>query len=80
MWVEASMPVTRRSNWANVDVTNPVELAAMREQASEDAARRVSRAVEELKRLGIVDAEGRRIRKDLPEDMQEGSDCDFSAL
>jgi hypothetical protein len=30
-----------------------------------------------LRRTGIIDAEGRRIRKDLPADMQEGQDRDY---
>jgi hypothetical protein len=39
-------------------------------QNAKDAARRLQEA-------GIVDAEGRRIRKDLPPDMREGRDRDF---
>ena len=39
-------------------------------QNAKDAARRLQEA-------GIVDANGRRIRKDLPPDMQEGQDRDF---
>lgn len=39
-------------------------------QNAKDAARRLQEA-------GIVDAEGRRIRKDLPPDMKEGQDRDF---
>ena len=39
-------------------------------QNTKEAARRLLEA-------GIVDAEGRRIRKDLPPDMREGSDRDF---
>lgn len=34
-------------------------------------------AAEEAERLGIADSKGRRIRKGIPKDMQEGSDCDF---
>jgi hypothetical protein len=40
----------------------------------------VERAKESARRLveaGIIDAQGRRIRKDLPIDMQHGSDRDF---
>jgi hypothetical protein len=33
--------------------------------------------VRRLQEAGIIDAEGRRIRKDLPPDMQEGQDRDF---
>ena len=39
---------------------------------------RAELALERLwQRAGIVDALGRRIRKDLPEDMREGQDRDF---
>lgn len=43
----------------------------------EAAGERVKAAAEELERLGIADKTGRRIRKDLPEDMREGEDRDF---
>lgn len=39
-------------------------------ERAKDAARR-------LREDGIIDAQGRRIRKELPADMQEGSDRDF---
>jgi hypothetical protein len=39
-------------------------------ERAKDAARRLQEA-------GIIDAQGRRIRKDLPSDMQEGQDRDF---
>jgi len=41
------------------------------------ARERVREAVAELKRLGILDAEGNRTRKDLPTDMQPGADREF---
>jgi hypothetical protein len=41
------------------------------------AGERVKAAAEELERLGIADSEGRRIRTDLPKDMQDGADRDF---
>jgi hypothetical protein len=41
------------------------------------ARERVKAAAEELERLGIADSAGRRIRTDLPKDMQEGADRDF---
>ena len=34
-------------------------------------------AVADLMARGIIDAEGNRIRQDLPADMREGSGCDF---
>jgi hypothetical protein len=34
-------------------------------------------AARQLQEAGIVDSQGRRIRKDLPTDMREGEDRDF---
>jgi len=41
------------------------------------AVERGKGAVDKLQRQGIIDSQGRRIRKDLPADMQEGKDRDF---
>ena len=41
------------------------------------AAQRTKEAVRRLQEAGIIDSEGRRIRQDLPPDMQEGQDRDF---
>jgi hypothetical protein len=41
------------------------------------ARERVKAAAEELERLGIADASGKRIRSDLPKDMREGTERDF---
>jgi len=41
------------------------------------AAQRTREAVRRLQEAGIIDSEGRRIRQDLPPDMQEGQDRDF---
>ena len=41
------------------------------------AVERAKEAARRLQEAGIVDAHGRRIRKDLPADMGEGQDRDF---
>ena len=41
------------------------------------AVERAKAAVQKLQESGIIDNQGRRIRTDLPEDMQEGRDRDF---
>jgi hypothetical protein len=41
------------------------------------AVRRAKEVVRRLRQSGIIDAEGRRIRKDLPADMQKGADRDY---
>ena len=41
------------------------------------AVERIRVAVGELQEKGIIDSQGRRIREDLPLDMQEDADRDF---
>ena len=41
------------------------------------AVERGKAAVRKLQEQGIIDSQGRRIRTDLPTDMQEGKDRDF---
>ncbi len=41
------------------------------------AVERAREAAWRLQKAGIIDAQGRRIRKDLPADMKEGEDRDF---
>lgn len=43
----------------------------------EAARRRVRDAVSSLQKRGIVDEDGKRVRKDIPDDMREGEDRDF---
>ena len=43
----------------------------------EAAVHNAKEAARRLFEAGIIDAEGNRIRKDLPPDMREGSDRDF---
>jgi hypothetical protein len=40
------------------------------------AGERVKAAAEELERLGVADTTGKRVRKDLPEDMREEANRD----
>lgn len=54
--------------WTHGPTTDPHYAAAVE---------RVKAATRELQSKGIIDANGRRIRKDLPTDMQEGQDRDF---
>jgi hypothetical protein len=74
------MAVTGKLTWATIDVTNDAEVDALEAQDGAEAARRAREAVAELQQLGILDANGRRIRTDVPPDMREDSDCDMSSL
>ncbi len=68
---------TRELNWANVDVDDDAEMDLFRRQEEQKAGERVRKAVKRLREQGIMDAHGRRVRKDLPPDMREGSECDL---
>ena len=41
------------------------------------AVTRGKAAIRKLQEQGMIDGQGRRLRTDLPADMQEGKDCDF---
>jgi hypothetical protein len=59
-----------------------VEIPKANQTPTEDphypsAVERVKAAVHELQEQGIIDAQGKRVRQDLPPDMQEDADRDF---
>jgi len=62
--------------WATVDTDDPEEMERFREQQAEKAGERIRKAVKELQERGIMDEKGRRIKKDLPPDMQPDSETD----
>jgi hypothetical protein len=68
---------TDELTWANVDLRNPREMAEFRQQQTQRAGKRVRAAVKKLQEQGILDKNGRRIRRGLPADMREGSKTDF---
>jgi hypothetical protein len=62
--------------WANVNTDDPEEMKRFREQQAERAGERIRKAVTELQELGIMDEEGRPVKKELPPDMQPDSKTD----
>jgi hypothetical protein len=62
--------------WATVDTDNEEEMTRFEEQELQKAGQRIKKAAQELQDLGIVDEKGRRVKKELPPDMQPGSDAD----
>jgi hypothetical protein len=68
---------TRELTWANVDVDDNAEMEEFRQQEERKARERAQEAVRRLQEQGIMDAHGRRVRKDLPLDMREDSECDL---
>ena len=63
-------------NWATVDLDDEEALDSFEEQELDRAGERIRKAVKELEELGIVDERGRRIKKELPPDMQPDSKTD----
>ena len=74
------MAETRKLSWLTVDLNNDEELDALHAQECAEAVERAKAAIADLQRRGIIDENGERIRKDVPEDMREDSECDMSAL
>jgi hypothetical protein len=74
------MAETKRLTWATIDISDPEQREALHRQMDEEAKKLAKEAIAEGQRLGILDANGRRIRKDLPPDMREDSGCDMAAL
>ena len=63
-------------------VVSTVEIPKANQTPTQDphypaAIERVKGAVRELQKKGIIDAQGRRIRQDLPPDMEEDAGRDF---
>ena len=63
--------------FGNVDLADRELVARIRERDLEAAEVRIKEAVSRLQQMGIIDAEGRRLSKELPPDMQEDSTTDF---
>jgi hypothetical protein len=73
----------RIANPGKIGLVKTIPLQRARNQKPKEdphfpaAVKRAREAARRLQEAGIIDAEGRRIRKDLPADMQEGKDRDF---
>ena len=62
---------------ANVDLSDLELLAKIRERDLQAADIRIKESVRRLQGLGVIDAQGRRLNKELPPDMKEQSTTDF---
>jgi hypothetical protein len=67
----------RELTLANVDLDDPEEMAELLRQDLRQADARIKEAVQRMRQQGLVDAEGRRVRPELPPDMREDSTTDF---
>ena len=63
--------------FANVNLADRELVARIRERDLEAAEGRIQEAVSRLQRMGVLDAEGRRVNKGLPPDMRDDPLTDF---
>jgi|HubBroStandDraft_4_1064222.scaffolds.fasta_scaffold366424_1 hypothetical protein len=66
---------TKEIGWDTVDLQDPDERARFTEQELEKARARRRKVVAELQRQGLIDSQGRRVKKETPPDMQPSSKC-----
>lgn len=74
MTLPARKPPAAPLSLADIDPGDERQMKAWYEQQDVLAGERVRAAVADLKARGILDAQGRRINKELPPDMRDGSD------
>lgn len=58
-----------------VDLENRAEVVAFNRELLKKAGKRIRADVKKLQAIGIIDASGKRLRKELPPDMRPGSRC-----
>jgi hypothetical protein len=66
---------TKEITWDGVDLQDRDERANFTEQELEKARARRRKVVADLQRQGLIDPEGRRLKKGMPPDMQPSSKC-----
>jgi hypothetical protein len=71
------MPITKRLTIESVNLDDDAELDAFDDQVITAGLDRVRAEGDELRRRGILDAQGNVLLKELPADMKEGADRDF---
>lgn len=74
--IEPGSPVEGAQDHETED-DHPTALLRRSQERAKNAGERIQKAVRELQQAGILDAEGRRIRTDLPPDMQPDSKATF---
>ncbi|HXM45744.1 MAG TPA: hypothetical protein VN924_31195 [Bryobacteraceae bacterium] len=66
---------TKEIGWDNANLQDPEERARFTEQELEKARARRRKVVADLQREGLIDPQGRRIKKETPPDMLPCSKC-----
>jgi len=62
---------------ATVDPDNLDSVRRFEHGRLREAGRRLKGEMKSLRAAGVIDAKGGRVRKDVPPDMREGTDCDL---
>jgi hypothetical protein len=68
---------TQDLTWENVDLDNTAQVQELEDRLFQEAKEGLHRELRRMQDLGIIDEHGNRLSKELPADMQEGSDRDF---
>jgi hypothetical protein len=71
------MPLAKRLSIENVNLDDEREMDALDDQVIAAGMERVRAEGEELRRRGVLDAEGNLQITELPSDMRESSERDF---
>jgi hypothetical protein len=71
------MPIAKRLTIENVNLDDAREMDAFDDQLITAGMKRVQGEGDELRRRGLLDAEGNLLIKELPVDMREASERDF---
>jgi hypothetical protein len=66
---------TKEIGWDDVNLQDPEERAKFTEQELEKARARRRKIVADLQNRGLIDSQGRRVKKETPPDMRPGSKC-----
>jgi hypothetical protein len=71
------VPVTTHLTLETVDFNNRAEVDALIQKVMAAGRIRVQADIAKLQAMGLMDSEGKLLNKELPPDMQEGSERDF---
>ena len=74
---KGSMKATKPLTINSIDVDNDEELDALMDQVLAEGDKIYEAQYQEALRLGIIDAKGRLLKHELPEDMREDAGTDF---
>ena len=75
--LEGDMAETKELTWATVNFRYPAEVAEFDKQEGKRLRQRRDAAVRDLQQKGILDAQGRLIKTELPPDMRPDSPTEF---